>query len=507
MKNNSSKIIKNFLWFGILQIVNILVGFILPRMYLKIYGSEVNGIISTINNFISYFSYVEAGVGLTLMYSLFKPLAEKNYSGIDNVVTTAKKSYFKISFIYFFLVVGLTIIFPIVSKDTTLSFIEFALLIFVIGLYGALDYFFMAKYRVLLTADQKEYVIAIAMSIAQLIRFVLTFLLLQIEGISVVLAKCAPILTIFLRTIILKIYVKKKYPQITFKSNSEEKVDLKNNYNALLMQIGISLNISFPAIIVSQISGYMDSSVFSVYHFVVSTVISLISIFSSGISPTLGKKISKGENVKNAFEEYAHFINIVTQILFVVTIILFIPFIRLYTDIVSDIEYVNLNYAILFVIFGVTYASRIPYTAVINASGLYKENQFHSILNIIILLVSSMLLTYYFSIIGALISAIITAFHRNVSMLFVCKNRINFNWIKILLNQSFSIVIVVIVHFIINYLVDVNNLINSFGTLIIVGIISIICSGVLLVLINFLLDLKSSKNLLNRIKNIILGRR
>lgn len=503
---NSNKILKNFLWYGVLQIVNILVGFVLPRLYLKIFGSEVNGVISTINNFISYFAYVEAGLGLTLMYSLFKPLAEKNYDSINNVVTTAKKSYFKISAIYFCLVVGLTIIFPLLSKDTTLSFIEFALLILVIGLYGALDYFFMAKYRVLLTADQKEYVISIAMAIAQLVRFILTFLLLQIDGISVVLAKCAPIITIFLRTLILKVYVKKKYPQVTFKSTGVEKIDIKNNYNALLMQIGISLNISFPAIIVSQISGYMNSSVFSVYHFVVSTVISLISIFSSGIAPTLGKKMSRGENVTNAFEEYSHFINIIIQTLFVVTIILFVPFIKIYTSVVSDIEYVNLNYAILFVIFGVTYASRIPYTAVINASGLYKENQIHSIINIAFLIISSIILTYFFAIVGALIAAIITAIHRNISMLFVCKNKIKFNWFKILFNQIFSIAIVILVHILINYVIDINVLINDFGKLFIAGIIGLLCSAIIVVLINVLLDMKSSKSLFKRVKKIIFRR-
>ena len=60
MKNKDKKqgrLITNMASYAVLQIVNMLVGLFLPRLYLAVYGSEVNGIISTANSFISYFSY------------------------------------------------------------------------------------------------------------------------------------------------------------------------------------------------------------------------------------------------------------------------------------------------------------------------------------------------------------------------------------------------------------------------------------------------------------------
>ena len=294
MKNstNTKKILINFASYGLLQIVNILVGFILPRLYLQIYGSEINGVIATINNFISYFSYVEAGLGLTLMYALYKPLAENNYDSINQIVTTTKKTYRKISIIYFTLVVIFAIVFPLLSEKTQLSYLDFSLLIVVISAYGAFDYLFMSKYRLLLTADQKEYVISIAMSIAQVLRFIFVFLLLKIDNISVVVVKIAPVLTIFIRTILLRIYVKKHYPNVKFNVNSKYDIKKTSNISALLLQMSISLNLTLPAILVSQMVGYKESSVFSVYYMVISTVISFASIFSSGIAPTLGKKFN-----------------------------------------------------------------------------------------------------------------------------------------------------------------------------------------------------------------------
>lgn len=218
MKNKDKKqgrLITNMASYAVLQIVNMLVGLFLPRLYLAVYGSEVNGIISTANSFISYFSYLEAGIGLTLIHSLFKPLAENNVEQTNGILSYSQKQYRRISGIYFILVVALSLLFPIISSSDALSRWEFVSLVFVIGTYGALDFFTMAKYRVLLTADRKEYVISNAFIIAQLLRFCFVWLLLQFN-ISVVFVKIVPILTLLVRSLILRIYIKRNYPNADY---------------------------------------------------------------------------------------------------------------------------------------------------------------------------------------------------------------------------------------------------------------------------------------------------
>lgn len=71
--------------------------------------------------------------------------------------------YKEISLVYFVLVLFASFLFPVVNPTAALGKVEFFCLVLVIGLYGALDFYTMAKYRVLLTADRKEYVISNAM--------------------------------------------------------------------------------------------------------------------------------------------------------------------------------------------------------------------------------------------------------------------------------------------------------------------------------------------------------
>ena len=128
---NKSNLMKNMVSYAILQIVNLLVGLLLPRLFLEIYGSEVNGVISTINSFTSYFAYLEAGLGVTLIHSLFKPLSSNDDKSINNILSYAKKQYKKISLIYFVMVLVLSIFFPFIRSVDGLETGEFISLVFV----------------------------------------------------------------------------------------------------------------------------------------------------------------------------------------------------------------------------------------------------------------------------------------------------------------------------------------------------------------------------------------
>ena len=63
-------------------------GFIVPKIMLLNYGSEINGLVSSITQFINYFVIVEAGLTAAAVF-LYKPLAENQHK-INEVVSTTK---------------------------------------------------------------------------------------------------------------------------------------------------------------------------------------------------------------------------------------------------------------------------------------------------------------------------------------------------------------------------------------------------------------------------------
>ena len=60
---NLSRVERNMLTGLFCQFVTILLGFLMPRLYLTYYGSGVNGELNTIKQLFAYLYLLEAGVG------------------------------------------------------------------------------------------------------------------------------------------------------------------------------------------------------------------------------------------------------------------------------------------------------------------------------------------------------------------------------------------------------------------------------------------------------------
>ena len=489
---SKNRLLSNMGSYAVLQIVNMLVGLFLPRLYLSVYGSEVNGIISTINSFTTYFSYLEAGLGLTLIHSLFKPLADNDVKTTNGILTFSKKQYQKISYLYFILVIVLSLIFPFFKTANDIGTIEFVSLVFVIGLYGALDFYSMAKYRVLLTADRKEYVISNAMILAQLLRFGFVWLLLNFQ-ISVVFVKIVPIITLLVRSIILKIYVTKKYPNFSFSVTEKTAVSAsKDRWDALLLQISISTSISLPTIIVSQALGYKEANVFAVYSLVISAMISIISALSSGVSPMLGRSIAQGKDINSTYNVYDFIVSTVITIVFSVTTLMIVPFVVLYTDVVSDINYIVPSYALLFCVWAALYSYRIPVTAVINAAGIYRPNRIHNAVNLLIQIFGGIIATFVFGVSGLLIVMIIAALHRNIALTLVNSKQLLHNGIKKCLLRQSLMILMIIGNFALAYS-PIKNIVSGVGSWILCSVFVLIFETIVCITVFVLTDIKTTK--------------
>ena len=59
------------------QILAIALGIVIPRLFLKSFGSEMNGFLNSITQIFAYFSLLEAGVGAATLQALYGPLASK----------------------------------------------------------------------------------------------------------------------------------------------------------------------------------------------------------------------------------------------------------------------------------------------------------------------------------------------------------------------------------------------------------------------------------------------
>ena len=91
----SKKAVKNIISSVFQQIITFVCGLIVPRAIIGTFGSSVNGLISSITQFLSYITLFEAGIGPVIKSALYKPIAKKDKYEIEKILK-ASQSFFRV---------------------------------------------------------------------------------------------------------------------------------------------------------------------------------------------------------------------------------------------------------------------------------------------------------------------------------------------------------------------------------------------------------------------------
>ena len=78
IKANNKTIVFNIITSISVQVVTIVCGFILPKVILNTFGSEVNGLVSSLTQVLSYINLLEGGISGVIQAALYKPIIENN---------------------------------------------------------------------------------------------------------------------------------------------------------------------------------------------------------------------------------------------------------------------------------------------------------------------------------------------------------------------------------------------------------------------------------------------
>ena len=74
--NKKKKSLNIFITGLISQVVILLLGIVIPKLLIVSYGSEVNGLLSSIKQIFVYVALLEAGIGTAALQAMYEPIAK-----------------------------------------------------------------------------------------------------------------------------------------------------------------------------------------------------------------------------------------------------------------------------------------------------------------------------------------------------------------------------------------------------------------------------------------------
>lgn len=500
----SKKAIYNIISSLVLQVIIVLYGFIVPKIIINKFGSDVNGLISSITQFLAYISLLESGFGPVVKATLYKPIANKDKKTIASILKTSEKFFKTIAYIFLVYIVFLSIFYPLLVSNN-FGYLYTISLILIIALSTFAEYFFGMTYKLYLQADQKTYVISVIQILTYFFSTISIVIMAKL-GMNIQLIKLVSGIIFVLRPILQNLYVKKKYHFNL--ENINNKYELKQKWDGLAQHIAAVIHGNTDVTILTFFCKLSEVSVYSVYYLVVKGVKSIIQAFSSGIDASFGDMIAKGEhdnlNRKFGMYEVAYFT--VCTIAFSCTMVLIVPFVRVYTKGITDANYVRYLFGYFIVISEYIWAIRLPYSSITLAAGHFKETRVGAWVEAITNIVVSLIFVKKFGIIGVTIGTIVGMTIRTIEFVFhtnkyILKRNIFINLKKIILIIVETIVIV----FLANKLSIFTKI--SYFSFVLNAVIILLISSIVTLGINGLFYKNEFKSLINVLKRMVLRKR
>ncbi len=388
---------RNFLWQLVYQIIVLILGLVLPRFVISVYGSEVNGLTSTIKRVITLVSLAQSGISTAVTFSLFKPVYEHDNETIARILHSVRITFRRIGLIT--IVTGL-------MASIALSFVESGsipqvyifIACFLMCAHTACVLCFISSYNVFFTATQDKYIISIGLLIAEGLTYLLEICVALLRLHYVLLYVCC-LFGFIVQYVFLSKQFDKQYKEfaIDHKIQYEKKgAPVKGIGFATANEIAHSVVAASQTVIISAVCGFAPASVFGVYSMVVSSLSLISRVFLTSFSPSYGSVFAEGNIEKtNRIFGIAQFAFMsISTFLFTAATYLYLPFVKVYTSGVTDINYVNPLLSMEFVIYGLIYAFRIPYNVTVSVSGTFKKSGIQTSITATICIVLSLILAH-----------------------------------------------------------------------------------------------------------------
>lgn len=393
------------------RFVLILSGLILPRLILLYYGSEINGLTASINQFLSVITFLDLGVGSVVQSALYRPLANKDTLKISKIIYAARKYFRNISYLLIVYIVGLMLFYPLLIEQS-ISFLATSFLIFAMSISFFSQFYFGIVNELFLNADQKGYIQLGTEIIVILLNLAATVFLIT-QGFSIQMVRLTTGLIYLIRPLYLSYYVNKHY-------DIQHDIEIKDNplpqkWHGMAQHLAWSVHNSTDIVILTAFSTLENVSVYSIYNMVVQAVRAIITSLTDGLTSFFGDLLANEEIelLNGYFDRIEWLLHTFVTYLFGMTLVLINSFVMLYTTGVTDINYYVPTFSFILIITQYLYSLRSPYQLMILAAGHFKETQKASVIEAVLNIIFSLLLVNNYGLIGVAIGGFFSILYRS----------------------------------------------------------------------------------------------
>ena len=388
--------------------VSVIFNFLTQMYIVKLLGVEYSGINGLFTNILTMLSIAELGIGITIIYKLYDPIAKKDTEGIKAWLNFYKICYRVVAISV--LVVGLLVtpfITMIVGKTAIRESIK---ILYIISLLDTVLSYCMTYKRSLIYADQKNYIINIVhIGYTVFMNTTQIFVLFVLKDYTVFLL--IKLVYRLLENIILNVYANKNYPYIKEKPQEitkTEKRDVFDRVRSMILQkISYVFNKGIDSVVITSMLGLSVSGYYANYNLIVSSITAIIFQIVSSMTASVGNLLTE-RNHEKSYSVYKK-INMLDSLLTAFGVCGFISVINDFITLWIGSKYILNSFIVVsFGIFIYSDSIRRTMTLFKDSAGICKEDKYNYLVMALINLVCSVVLCKFIGMSGVILGTAIS---------------------------------------------------------------------------------------------------
>lgn len=276
------------------QIIITLLGFFSRRIFIDSLGTEYLGVNGVLTNVLTAMVLLEGGIGISIVYNLYKPLAENNQKLVTALIRLYKKAYLFLAAIIFLICLAL---FPfldvLIKSETEIPYLGLVYWIFVAKCLAS---YLIADKTALINADQKGYILAKYNLYFQVLSMVVKIIILLATK-NYVLFLAIELALYIIQNSYSVYLVKKMYPYLLMKEKCEIEPEVKANIITNVKAMFIQ-NIGYYAIngtdnlVITAFINVITVGFYSNYAMIISQLSNILNPIINGIGNSVGNLIA-----------------------------------------------------------------------------------------------------------------------------------------------------------------------------------------------------------------------
>ena len=429
------------------QIVVVICGFVLPRVILLKCGSDVNGLVNSISQFLFVIQYLELGVGAAATSALYKPLAERDSDRINKIVTSATRFFKKVGMVLCLYVAILVIFYP--RFNDLFDYWYVATLILILSINYFSQYYFGIVDNIIIGADQRSYIQYTVQIGTQILNTISCVILLNL-GFGIHAVKLTTAVIFLVRPIFVRKYINNHF--CLNRKTKYDKEPIQQKWNAVAQHLSECILDSTDTIILTIFSTFSQISIYSVYNSVAFGIKQFFMSATNGTLSLIGDIWARNEKdeLKKIYLWNEWITHTCVVVAFGCTASLITPFVMLYTSNINDANYIQPVFGVILCLAHASHCLRLPYFTLIKAAGHYKETQWNFIVSSLINILISIILVNKLGLIGVAIGTLVSMMFQTIWMAFYCSEKLIklsfLKFIKQIIVDIISIILLLIIN-------------------------------------------------------------